>query len=345
MKKTLSNLLANTETKIIGRHKLLRNLNKSEKGIYEDFKNSLFAELQGGGVRISYRGDNRTFLKKTMFKGTDKYSDFRFYSRIFNIGGKTKNCYTGGRNFTIGNIEDVSLSVFENVFKDLCDIFNNYINCPDIGPRVRIFKKNNPNIFNYFLNASNLSNFKTLLLPLLPADMLLIRDYYIYLIHVFGVTQLYSDTPLISTSYSLDVAKYFGTNEHRHDDCLVYIYLITDPIDEVGIDEKYLDEFKRFKQFSNFPLIHKTVFSQEREISVFGALFTHCIFGVYDMKKGKIVLNSHLFMNGNETRPDSCSQKGFYIPEHYFHRDFKDSKYLKGVCKIGRNFKDLKRTT
>lgn len=319
----------------------LQELNKNQTEIFNNFKKLLLEKLAHSEINISYRGDKKSILKQIMFQGTDKYHDYDFYSRIFNLGGKTKQCYTGGNDFTIKKIDDTSHETFINIFNELNDIFNNYINNEDIVYKLQVFKMYNPDIYNFFSTSSNLDKFKKLVNNLCSNELIWIRDYYIYLIHIFGKTKIYYDSPLISTSYSFNTAKSFGTNNNKHDDCLIYIYLITMPMEEIGIDESYLDNFKTYQAFSKFPLIKKTAFPEEKEFSVFGALFPHNIIGIYDLKKDKIIINSHLFLNNNPNDLELCANEGFDIPIHYFNSSFKDSTHVKGVEKVGRTFKDI----
>lgn len=338
----LNDLLSLSKIRVVNSSlKKLQKLNKKQTEIFNNFKNLLLTNKTNLEIYISYRGDKKSILKQTMFQGRDKYRDYDFYSRIFNLGGKSKQCYTGGNNFTIKKIDDTSPEAFINIFNELNDIFNNYIEDEDIGHRLQLFKTHNPDVYNFFSIDSNLEKFKELINFLNKNELIWIRDYYIYLIHVFGKTKLYYNTPLISTSYSFNIAKSFGTNNNKHDDCLIYIYLITMPMEEIGIDEEYLNDFKTYKEFSVFPIIKKTVFPEEKEFSVFGALFPHNIIGIYDLKKDKIIINSHLFLNSNPDNLDLCAKEGFDIPIHYFQGSFKDSTYIKGVRKVGRTFNDI----
>lgn len=324
--------------------KRLQKLNKKQEKIFNNFKKILLEKIEKDEINITYRGDRKSTLKQIIFQGKDKYHDYDFYARIFNIGGKTKQCYKGGNDFTILKIDDISVETFINIFNELNDIFNNYINDKDIGYKLQIFQMNNLAVYEFFSTNSNLKKFKKLINSLNQNELIWIRDYYIYLIHVFGKTKIYYDSPLISTSYSFTTAKSFGTNDYKHNDCIIYIYQITTPIEEIGIDEKCLDNFKTYQVFSSFPLIKKTVFPDEKEFSVFGALFPHNIIGIYDFKKDKVIINSHLFLNDNPNTLELCASEGFDIPIHYFDSTFKDSTYVKGVRKIGRTINDIPRT-
>ncbi|WP_044414956.1 hypothetical protein [Halarcobacter anaerophilus] len=341
----LNDLLSSSKIRIVNTaQNRLQELNKNQTEIFNNYKSLILDKLKKLEINISYRGDKKSILKKTMFQGTDKYHDYDFYSRIFNLGGKTKQCYTGGNDFTIKKIDDTSSETFKNIFNELNDIFNNYIDDEDIGYKLQLFRIYNPDIYKFFSTNSNLEKFEELINPLCSNELIWIRDYYIYLIHVFGKTKIYYNSPLISTSYSFNTAKSFGTNKNQHDDCIIYIYLITMPMEEIGIDEGYLDGFKTYQSFSAFPLIKKTVFPEEKEFSVFGALFPHNIIGIYDLKKDKTIINSHLFLNNNPNDLELCANEGFDIPIYYFDRSFKDSTYVKGVEKIGRTFKDIPKT-
>lgn len=68
--------------------KRLQKLNKKQEKIFNNFKKILLEKIEKDEINITYRGDRKSTLKQIIFQGKDKYHDYDFYARIFNIGGK-----------------------------------------------------------------------------------------------------------------------------------------------------------------------------------------------------------------------------------------------------------------
>lgn len=219
-------------------------------------------------VQNLYRGDKilnllNAFNVKILAPHNEKI-EYELAFKVFNIGAKS-NYYVGNKtskNIDIihENVENVSVKTFEKIFYNLKILFLN-----DSTNRDFLKKIENYSILN-------------LLLALSPSEKVIVRDYYLSILHQTKGHKYHSYSALISTSSEEDIARRFGSSENS-EYCLFNYFVPKKLLSKLCVGyEMTVDKVVLSLLHNNkLPIISSMPHPDEKEYSIKRALFPHFI--------------------------------------------------------------------
>lgn len=229
----------------------------------------------------------------------------QFSERLFYYGEKSKFFWKEKikSNFEINDIDN---KVFTYIFEKFSEI--NKIE--NLECRKKKYIDRNKKSFDFFSNKDNLEIFLKGINNLLDDQKKCLRNYYFRIIHQLGETDYINQSLLVSSSRTEYVAKKFSKG-----DIIIYFWDFNfDNLPNISGDGIVFFNGKPYKD--------------QKEISVFGAIFPHYIYA-FKYKK-KYYLNPALekIDNEDEEAMDMAIIFGFDIDQEGFEK--KAEKEIKG---------------
>jgi len=280
---------------------LMKNITKIEK--YETFIKRLNYFKSKGLIKILHRGFSTEF-GYDRFNLHPKYHNLNDFAKLlFYYGDKSKYFWNqmNGRDFGLNETND---EIFVYIFK----IFNELVqNQKKIGTK-RFVDKNKIN-FNFFKNENNKKRFIKEIGVITYNEKLKLRNYYFRIIHQLGETTFKNQSLMVSSSENENIAKKnFSNNE-------IVISFWDFNFNNFSINN------------TNLPVFKGKPYKNQKEISVFGAIFPHYIYSV--KCKNKEILNPAIFDDADLDEVFFC---GFNINQEKFKDKFKaETKFEFGI--------------
>ncbi|MEI6639258.1 MAG: hypothetical protein WCL46_06040 [Chlorobium sp.] len=275
-------------------------------------------------ANLVFRGESLENLSSKL--SSKKIDDKKIPELLFYFGDKAKDYYQNH------DYEAKSLRLLQNI-ED-----TNEITCKVIFEKIKAvlysskkFRRSNKNFSSFFeTETDNLSTF----IAQLAGDQT-IRDYYLYLLHAKGVSSV-----LVSTSLSYDAALKFGAKSKKQ--CVIY-YVVPEPIKNFAVSHLLMEEYEKELISRGMPTYkNKTLYPEEYEVAIRGALFSCFILGLRVDNWNKFIVNPHLFSKNNKY--DSIIT-GLDIDQNDIATRLVDTGYKGGVCtQLDGRFKTLKTT-
>lgn len=249
-------------------------MNKEE--CYEKFiLNDQFIKL--------YRGIGIDKVKQDLKIEEEENFEEAILNKIFMLGCKSN--YFVVQNHSISTniddsiyrlVEDSGEEVFKKIFKKIQEeIANN----KDV---FKIFVDSNKEFISWLQESNKLEIAINNIQKLEHKNKILIRDYYLAVLHQFESREYHKKSALISTTTEYKVAKHFmkeGSNESFKGGIIIQYILPKARIHEFAIPNfihKNLDIIEKLKEMS-LPDIKQPQYKDEKEYSIKRALFPHFI--------------------------------------------------------------------
>ncbi len=245
--------------------------NRIEKEKYENFIKKLNYFKSKGLIKILHRGFSKEF-GFDKFNLHPKYHNLNDFAKLlFYYGDKSKYFWEqlNGRDF---GLNEISNEIFIYIF----EIFNEIGQNP-IKTGTKRFIDKNKKLFEFFKNDSNKNSFVKEIEKISNKEKLELRNYYFRVIHQLGETKFKNQSPIVSSSENNSIAKnIFSKNE---------------------IVISFWDfDFNNFSiSNSNIPVFKGKPYKNQKEISVFGAIFPHYIYSV--KCRNEEIVNPAIFEN------------------------------------------------
>ena len=268
--------------------------------IFKQFEILLNEKNNNKEVLYLYRGDMLNNMKK-VFK--ESYSD-NILENLFYFGVSSKFCFSEsineGKEKIFENINDYSDNVLARIFDDL----NGVVQSTKFKYRYKVnnkkdktYKPLDDNIENYFNNINNKSAFIEIFNNLATdKQKVLLRDYFLYLLHTSGKNL--QDSILVSSSTKRSAAKDFTKREKKmkDNDRIIFHYFIVEPYSSHTITPWIMEELHQWIKSLELPIYRPTgLYPPQKEVSIKGALYPHRILGIEFIDKKKFVVNPNLF--------------------------------------------------
>lgn len=314
----------------------LEPLTTSQIKMFNDVVTILRTQLDNGSpnqVNLVFRGDRLDYLasrlttKRKRLKKIDKISAYLFY-----FGDKARHYYkhddAAAKNLRwLTQIEDASEKTCSAIFENIKRVLDQ--------PGFLEFRRSNKSFANYF-SADNLLMFTSQI-----AGDQTARDYYLYFLHTAGRTGIWDSSVLVSTSLSYDKAWEFSGG--LPGGCIIY-YVVPEPLQRFAVSHLRMKSYESKLLENGLPTYkNKTLYAEECEIAIRGALFSCFIFGLKVLNGNRFIVNPHLFSEVN-IAADSIL-KGLIIDQSDFAERLNDTGYFRGVCtRFDGSYKTLSRT-
>ncbi|NDV27580.1 hypothetical protein [Desulfovibrio sp. JC010] len=282
-----------------------------------------------------YRGEEEKNLKDRITNNPQEV-----YQYLYEIGDKCRHLfmddYFTNTRAHLTNIEDCSPKTLNFIYDKI-----SYVVCNSrLQQKVR---DHCPlNFIKYFKEASNKTSFTNNISEInsLP-NQLIVRDYYLYFLHVAGSQGIRKESILISTSKRLRTAINFAHGWKNHSMVygregkpnknssgkIVYHYFVPRPFEFYAIAPWTITSIHNTVKNLMLPTYNPGgLFPQQQEVAIKGALFPHFILGVHKLDTDEFITNPYL-ENISQNDFDRISKFGFNIDQSDFEERIKESKF------------------
>jgi hypothetical protein len=277
--------------------------NRIEIEKYKNFIIRLNYFKSKGLIKILHRGLSKEFGFDRFNLNAKDHNLNDFAKLLFYYGDKSKYFWEqmNGRDFGLNETND-------EVFIYIFEIFNQIVQNP-IKKGTKLFIDKNKNHFYFFKNISNKDLFINEIGNITNNEKLELRNYYFRIIHQLGETTFKNQSLMVSSTENENIAK--------------------KRFSKYEIVISFWDF--NFNNFSisniNLPVFKTKPYRNQKEISVFGAIFPHYIYSV--KFKNKEIINPAILENLNLDEVILC---GFNINQDRFKDKFKDkTKFEFGI--------------
>ena len=309
----------------------LNQIDDEKKEKFKKFIDTLKVKYNKKEVIVSYRGTGYKKVEEELKKYTTDYiSESDILKKLYLMGqkpsfAKARKINPNKREIYKDGINDCSEIVLDDLFTQLSQILK------EKRLEERVEKHISEEFKNYFLNEDNRLIFVKKIDSLKRENKLLIRDYYLYLLHTSNVMK--EDSILVSTSTLISIARKFASFALRdnNDIAVIFHYFICEPYICHTFTPWKMDKFEEFekdiKEEKGFPIYNaKGLFPKQNEVAIKGGLFPQNILGIELLKEKKMIVNPHLFEKYNDI--ESIFEYGMIlINQSTFYEEVKGTEY------------------
>jgi len=265
-----------------------QDLSISERTIFFD----RLKELVNSDVLIIYRGDNKAAVLKRYNNSSIPHP---FNDYLFMLGTKGKYFFEEVQKQIADSknafpISDTSQKFFARIFDMLSNLFNT---CPRsfnerLRRRFEKFIEREVQVYLFFKERVNKRTFLAKVKGADEKDKLLIRDYYLNLLHHFGKSEFYPTSFLLSATTSFDVANDFVKNEIPKEDEIIFFGWVPRGNRKMMLHTSHYNFFRRkvMEQYS-LPMYKMSFFPGQKEISLKGGFLPHYMIGYFYTESGE----------------------------------------------------------
>lgn len=256
-------------------------------------------------VNVLYRGINKKYLSERLKKEDDEISESTLLKRLFYFGDKSKHYFQNNeflkRSKYLKDINDNSISSNREIFSKLNNLSHSK------NPKIIEFVNQNQAFFSFFKDSKN----KEVFADGVRKSGVKLRDYYLTILHTAGKIGISEKSTLVSTSNNYGVAKSFPNS--GADYIIVYV-------------SRGNSSTRKDDKVVNFGLPYlknqKSIFPEQYEITLRGALFPHNMLGVIHPKDENMTVNPYIF--SEENKNIDLSKNSLIIDQSTFEDDLKE---------------------
>ena len=249
--------------------------------------------------KFIYRGDKKE--KIYPIYGLDKESsDERFRDTLFILGAKANMFLTRLPGVNEINIDDANSSVFNLIFKMLSSLLNREFPFGLTRKFVGEFRKRESGVIDFFCNQYNEHRFTDIISNLTPKQQIIVRDYYLGLLHHVSKSDYYASSFLLSTSIDFSQASKFASSKEDKDSENPLIIFGWVPYKYEGVlsvpDSRILRRNVNMEDIG-LPVYEKSFFPYQKEVTLKGGLLPHYLLGYLHNKRSEKIfeINPALF--------------------------------------------------
>lgn len=273
-------------------------------------------------VLTTFRGDSYASLADRV--GCESGWDGVIYQRTFYFGAKSKhfleNNKTVAKRRHLNSIEDVSEATFEFLFKKIAKI------CHADAYKGHPFWDANRDIVELFTNPENRAYFLSRVNAASEEMKVLVRDYYLYLLHTAGRKGVADESMLVSTSTQWLQAEAFVSRLNAGK--IIYYYFVPAPFERYCITSQISTHAFDLIRYLSLPVyaFNSGLYPKQREVSIRGGLLPHFMLGILRVDLNEFVVNPHLLAMPEEDL-DSILVSGIKIDQSDFNDRIKETLY------------------
>lgn len=249
--------------------------------------------------KFIYRGDKKEKLYSIY--GIEKNSsDEKFRDTLFILGAKANMFLTKLPGVNDIDIDEVDNNVFSLIFKMLSNLFNKEFPFGLIQKFVGDFRKRESRVIDFFCNQYNEYVFINIIDKLTLKQQVIVRDYYLGLLHHVSESDYYASSFLLSTSVNFAQASKFASSKEEKDSENPLIIFGWVPYKYEGIlsvpDSKILRKEIDMGAIG-LPIYEKSFFPYQKEITLKGGLLPHYLLGYLHIQRNEEIfeINPALF--------------------------------------------------
>ena len=289
----------------------LQPLTTIQEELYKCFEKAIEEKSKDESILLLYRATEYSKIEERLTNSNLKKENI--FDRAFYFGEKAHFCSDNYKKKIFEDINDCSLITIGKIFDEIKYLLSE----KRLKMRIKYLSKE---FRNYFADVKNRENFISILSDSDSHCKLLLRDYYLYLLHT-GYT-IKDDTPLVSTSIKRSKAKKFGNKDKQ----IIFYYFVSQPFECSIIAPWRISEVIDLITQKNLPTYEpQGLYPEQDEISVKGGLFPQFILGIELVKERKFIVNPHLFQY-ESLQFEDLIQYGIGFDQSDFAEEIKETK-------------------
>jgi hypothetical protein len=257
------------------------------------------SKIQKNNDNFIYRGDKKE--KLYYIYGLEKdATDKQFREKLSILGAKANVFFLGLLDENIININEADNNIFRRIFKMLSNLLSRENPYGHVYKVVRGFKNRETELTNFFCNRDNEQQFIEITNGCTPEEQIIIRDYYLGLLHHISKSEYYPFSFLLSTSTDFSQAYRFAWRKKKGDKETPIIIFGWIPYEYEGVlnvpDTKKLAK-KINMEAIGLPVYEKSFYHYQKEVTLKGGLLPHYQLGHLHNDNGDLVfeINPALF--------------------------------------------------
>jgi hypothetical protein len=189
-----------------------RDLSDEQRGHFFNSINKIYRNND----KFIYRGDKKEKLYSIYGLEKNRSDDERFRNTLFVLGVKANMLLTKLPGINGINIDEANNNVFNLIFKILSNLLKREF---PFGPLRRVvgdFKTRETGVISFFGNQDNERGFVDIIDRLTLPQQIIVRDYYLGLLHHISKSEYYPSSFMLSTSIDfLQASKFAWSREEK----------------------------------------------------------------------------------------------------------------------------------
>jgi len=261
-----------------------------------------------------YRGDSRSKMLERYQTG----SLDEFNHKLFLLGNKgkffLKEVQKKVKSSKAIKVSETNDTVFGKVFEMLWSVLSEKKYGNSVQQRIESFKLQENSMSDFFTNKDNKAVFVERLHGLSQKEKILIRNYYLTLLHQMDQSEYYPVSFFLSVTKDFVQAQKFTPLENVVEDDIIFFGWIPKEITPMLSNTQYqYDDSLNILGELGLPYYGRTFFEELKEFSLVGGLLPHYLLGYLYTKDGQ----SHFEINSNlfDIKEDNWIRNGFPIDQ------------------------------
>lgn len=313
-----------------------RSLSVSQK---KQFLNCINKIYRRNGKFI-YRGDKKDQLQ-LIYGIRDGHFEADFPNLIFTLGAKARMFIGSGLpGANEIDIEEAGNNVFRLIFRMLSNLLRREFPFGTVRIATKWFRKREEAVTNFFCNRHNEHVFADIISRIAPGGQIVVRDYYLALLHHISKSEYYPSSFLLSTTSNFSQAYRFawkGENEYSTKPLILFGWVPNQYEGILNAPDSRILKRKIDMDTLGLPVYEKSFFSNQVEVTLKGGLLPHYLLGyLHNHRKSNVFeINPALFKTDNswDGRELPVDQHTFYqriqntLFGRYFTVDLENNQY------------------
>jgi len=276
--------------------------------------------------KFVYRGDKKEKLY-SIYGLEEDASDRQFRERLSILGTKGNMFLMDSLDENAINLNRADNDVFSRIFKMLADLLNREFPSGHLRKVVGNFKNRETEITTFFCNPNNERIFIDIINERTLQEQIIIRDYYLALLHHISKSEYYPSSFLLSTSIDFSKAYRFAWSREKENSENPIIIFGWVPHKYKGV-LKVTDVRTLIKKINmvaiGLPIYINSFFPFQKEVTLKGGLLPHYQLGYLHNNNGDTVfeINPALF----ET-DDSWDGKELPVNQSTFYEHIQNTMF------------------
>ena len=232
--------------------------------------------------KVIYRGDKKNRIQHLFGVNNGQFDD-EFHQYLFLMGIKgqifSKSELPGINEIDIAKAGE---NEFNLIFRMLGNLLKKEFPFGAIRMAVKSFNSSEEEVKNFFCNQENEQHFIDRTNMITPEKRIVVRDYYLALLHHINKSEYYPSSFLLSVTTSYQQAHKFAIKEQNTNDNIPIILFGWIPKNYEGIlrapDSRFLNQQVNMN-ILQLPVYKQSFFPMQREITLKGGILPHYLLG------------------------------------------------------------------
>ena len=275
-------------------------LTDSQKNHFFNCVNKIYKE----NYRFIYRGDKKDKLQLVYGFDDDDFND-DFANPLFILGAKA-GMFAGHE---LPGINEIGIVAADNrdfrlIFRMVSALLQREFPFGAIRSAVREFRSREEGVKVFFTKPENEQQFVDITQSLSLPQQILVRDYYLALLHHISKSEYYASSFLLSTTSNFSQAYKFawkGEDANSDRPAILFGWVPKQYEGILSVPDTYVLRRKIDMAALGLPVYEKSFFSNQQEITLKGGLLPHYLLGYLHVHEGNEIfeINPVLFQTND----------------------------------------------